>query len=62
MGTLRECCNECMWYGPVNNDGTMRKHRPARDDGTVGGSKTQNLNASPCKGSNKPFATFGCES
>ena len=59
--TQRECCNYCMWYGPINKDGSMRKHRPALDDGTVGGRKVQDMSAEPCPGSNKPFARFGCE-
>jgi hypothetical protein len=55
----RECCAYCMWYGPVNQDGTMRKHRPSRDDGTVGGRKVQDLTKGPCEGSRKPFAQLG---
>jgi hypothetical protein len=48
-----------MWFGPVNQDGTMRKHRPARNDGTVGGRKVQDFTQGPCEGSNKPFAQLG---
>ncbi|MFC8583173.1 hypothetical protein ACFUGD_01145 [Streptomyces sp. NPDC057217] len=57
----RECCNRCMWFGPVNQDGTMRKHRPARDDGTVGGRKVQDMSAEPCPGSHEPYARFNNE-
>jgi hypothetical protein len=56
----RECCNWCMWLGPVNKNGTMRKHRPPFDDGTNHGArKIQDMSQPPCEGSNKPFATFG---
>jgi hypothetical protein len=62
MSARRECCNYCMWFGPVNKDNTMRKHRPAGDNGANNGSgKTQDMTKPPCPGSNKPFATFGCE-
>jgi hypothetical protein len=61
METIRrECCNYCMWYGPVNQDNTMRKHRPATSEDKYG-RKVQNMNAERCPGSHKPFATFGCE-
>lgn len=58
---VRECCNYCMWLGPVNADGTMRKHRPATLEDKYGHpNKVQDMGADPCPGSNKPFATFGC--
>jgi hypothetical protein len=60
MTIRRECCNYCMWFGPVNQDGTMRKHRPATSEDKWG-RKVQNMSADPCTGSHKPFATFGCE-
>lgn len=62
MSIHRECCNYCMWYGPVNQDRTMRRHRPPHNDGTVGGRKVQDMTAAPCPGSNKPYARFGCDS
>ncbi|MCT9092820.1 hypothetical protein N4G70_28700 [Streptomyces sp. ASQP_92] len=60
MGSIRrECCNYCMWYGPVNKDGTMRKHRPATNDDKWGRpNKVQDMTAPPCPGSNKPFVVF----
>ena len=62
MATIqRECCDYCMWLGPINKDGTMRKHRPARDDGRPGGRKVQDFTKPACDGSNKPYARFGCE-
>lgn len=60
--TVRECCNECMWFGPVNQDGTMRKHRPATLEDKYGHpNKKQDMSLAPCPGSHKPFALFGCE-
>ena len=62
MSARRECCTYCMWYGPVNQDGGMRKHRPATCDDKWGRpNKVQDMTAEPCPGSNKPFATFGCD-
>jgi hypothetical protein len=62
MSVRRECCNYCMWFGPVNQDDTMRKHRPATLEDQWGQpNKVQDMTAEPCPGSNKPFATFGCE-
>lgn len=62
MSVQRECCNYCMWYGPINKDGNMRKHRPATLDNKWGQpNKVQDMTAAPCPGSNKPHATFGCE-
>lgn len=58
--THRECCNYCMWYGPVNQDGTMRKHRPATSEDRFG-RKVQNRHEDHCQGSHKPYARFGCE-
>lgn len=58
--THRECCNYCMWYGPVNQDGTMRKHRPATSEDRFG-RKIQNRHEDHCQGSHKPYARFGCE-
>ncbi|WP_329143514.1 hypothetical protein OIU91_06130 [Streptomyces sp. NBC_01456] len=56
----RECCDYCMWLGPVNKDGTMRKHRPAtRDDKWGHPNSVQDMDAAPCPGSNKPYARFG---
>jgi hypothetical protein len=49
-----------MWFGPVNKDNTMRKHRPATSEDKYG-RKVQNMTEEPCPGSNKPFARFGCE-
>jgi hypothetical protein len=60
MTIRRECCNYCMWFGPVNQDDTMRKHRPATSEDKYG-RKVQNMTEEPCPGSNKPFATFGCD-
>lgn len=58
----RECCDYCMWLGPVNQDGTMRKHRPAtRDDKWGRPNMVQDMDAAPCPGSHKPYARFGCE-
>jgi len=63
MSVRRECCNYCMWYGPVNKDNTMRKHRPATLDDEWGRpNKVQDMSAEPCPGSNKPYAAFGCDS
>ncbi len=61
MTDRRECCDYCMWLGPVNKDGTMRAHRPRRDDGTVGGRKVQDMTKPRCAGSHKPYARFGAE-
>jgi hypothetical protein len=48
-----------MWYGPENQDGGMRKHRPATLENRWGQSnKKQDMTAEPCPGSNKPFARF----
>lgn len=58
--THRECCNYCMWFGPVNQDGTMRKHRPATSEDRFG-RKVQNRHEDHCKGSHKPYARFGCD-
>lgn len=60
--TERECCNYCMWLGPVNQDGTMRKHRPAREGTVSGERKIQDFTKPHCAGSNKPYARFGCDS
>ena len=57
----RECCNYCMWLGPVNQDGTMRKHRPAREGTVSGERKIQDFTKPHCTGSNKPYARFGCD-
>ena len=58
----RECCNHCLWYGPVNQDGTMRKHRPATLDDKWGRpNKVQDMSAEPCPGSHKAYAHFGAE-
>lgn len=27
MTKTQRVCNHCMWFGPVNANGTMRKHR-----------------------------------
>lgn len=63
MSVRRECCNYCMWYGPANKDGGIRKHRPAtRDDKWGRPNKVQDMSADPCPGSNKPYARFGTES
>lgn len=63
MATIqRECCDYCMWLGPVNKDGTMRKHRPAREGTVSGERKVQDFTKPACDGSNKPYARFGCES
>jgi hypothetical protein len=60
MKRERECCNYCMWYGPVNQDGTMRKHRPATLDDKWGRpNQVQDMRAAPCPGSHKPYARFG---
>lgn len=56
----RECCNYCMWFGPVNQDDTIRKHRPATSEDRYG-RKVQNKTEGPCPGSNKPYARFGCD-
>jgi hypothetical protein len=58
--TQCECCNYCMWFGPVNKDGNMRKHRPATSEDHFG-RKVQDMNADYCEGSHKPYARFGCE-
>lgn len=51
-----------MWFGPVNQDGTMRKHRPATNDDKWGRpNSVQDMSAEPCRGSNEPFAWFGCD-
>ncbi len=60
MKVRRECCNYCMWYGPVNQDGMMRKHRPATSEDRFG-RKIQNRHEDHCQGSHKPYARFGCE-
>lgn len=54
----RECCVECMWLGPVNKDGVMRAHRPAREGSASGQRKVQDPTRPICPGSNKPFARF----
>ncbi|MFE6225460.1 hypothetical protein [Streptomyces sp. NPDC057854] len=60
MPARRECCDHCMWYGPVNKDGGMRKHRPAtRDDKWGRPNKVQDMTAGHCPGSNKAYARFG---
>lgn len=61
MSVRRECCNYCMWLGPVNKDNTMRKHRPAREGTVSGERKVQDFTKPHCPGSNKPYARFGCE-
>lgn len=61
MTIRRECCNYCMWLGPVNQDGTMRKHRPATSEDRFG-RKIQNRHEDHCQGSHKPYARFGCDS
>lgn len=43
-----------MWYGPVNQDGTMRKHFIRSDD-----TRKQVKALGVCEGSNKPFAQLG---
>lgn len=58
MTTQRECCNYCMWFGPVNKDGNMRKHRPAEAEDRYG-HKIQAAWMDHCPGSHKPYATFG---
>jgi hypothetical protein len=51
-----------MWYGPVNQDGTMRKHRPATLDDKWGRpNQVQDMSADPCPGSHNPYARFGCD-
>lgn len=55
---VRECCVECMWLGPVNADGTMRRHHPAREGSVSGERKIQDFTKPRCPGSNKPFARF----
>lgn len=60
MSVKRECCNYCMWLGPVNQDETMRKHRPATSEDRYG-RKVQNRHEDYCKGSHKPYARFGNE-
>lgn len=52
----RECCNYCMWYGPVKKDGTMRKHYRRSDD-----TRKQVPQFGVCEGSGKPFANLGPE-
>ncbi len=61
MVIQRECCDYCMWLGPVNKDGTMRAHRPARDDGIGVRWKVQDMTKPRCEGSHKPYARFGGE-
>lgn len=62
MSVHRECCNWCMWFGPVNQDGTMRKHRPATLEDKWGRpNSVQDMSAPPCPGSNKPYVRFGCD-
>lgn len=59
-GVERDVCDYCMWLGPVNQDGTMRKHRPATLEDRWGRpNSVQDMTADPCKGSNKPPARFG---
>ncbi|MFD7776615.1 hypothetical protein [Streptomyces sp. NPDC059753] len=60
MSVRRECCIYCMWLGPVNQDGTMRKHRPATSEDRYG-RKVQNRHEDYCQGSHKPYARFGNE-
>jgi hypothetical protein len=60
MSVRRECCNYCMWLGPVNQDDTVRKHRPATSEDRYG-RKVQNRHEDYCQGSHKPYARFGCE-
>lgn len=62
MKVRRECCNYCMWLGPVNQDDTMRKHHPAREGTASGERKIQDFTKPHCPGSNKPYARFGCDS
>lgn len=60
MSVRRECCDHCMWFGPLNKDGNMRKHRPATLDDKWGRpNQVQDMSAEPCPGSNKPYARFG---
>lgn len=58
---LRECCDRCMWYGPVNRNGTMRKHRSAIATDRYG-RQVQDMTADVCPGSHRPFARFGGKS
>lgn len=55
----RECCDYCMWYGPIKADKTMRKHFVAGDN--TGGRRRQVKESGVCEGSGKPFARFGAE-
>lgn len=59
----RECCNYCMWLGPINSDGTMRKHRPATLEDKWGRpNQVQDMSLPHCHGSHKAPARFGCDS
>lgn len=65
MATRYEVCDYCSWSGPVNTDGTMRKHRPTSGEyrrGSAG--QVQDMNADVCPGSHQPprTFTFGIES
>lgn len=56
----KNCCDHCSWFGPINQDGTMRKHRPATNDDKWGRpNSVQDMSAEPCKGSHKAPADFG---
>jgi hypothetical protein len=63
VATRYEVCDHCSWNGPVNKDGTMRKHRPSAGEyrrGSAG--QVQDMNADVCPGSHQPPRTFGIES
>ncbi|HEU4752242.1 MAG TPA: hypothetical protein VFU47_03965 [Armatimonadota bacterium] len=62
MATRYEVCDHCAWNGPVNKDGTMRKHRKAsgeRRRGSAG--QVQDMAGEICPGSHQPPVTFGFE-
>lgn len=48
-----DACSYCGWAGKLRKDGTMRKHRVARDSGRIGstGSLPQDPHGPACKGS-----------
>jgi hypothetical protein len=48
-----DTCSYCGWAGKLRKDGTVRKHREARDSGRIGstGSLPQDPNGPICKGS-----------
>ena len=48
-------CNHCMWVGPVNANGKMRKHRASALADRYGYPKhVPDRSVGPCKGSNQP--------